>query len=562
VINNEENCTLSNLHQLNDKNEIVFESPQTDAIKIVITNSSIPQLPQNLMRTFPNLQIIIAKSINLKMILPTSFNVPGTSKLTQLILSHNKIEKINKSTFVTTQNLVHLDLSHNKISQIKPEGFFDLISLSSLDLSNNQITKLGQNTFSKMDSLQWLNFTNNQIKTIDLDCFENKTKLTTILLSHNRIAEIKPKKTNNFLRSLDVSSNELHTFTNISQFESLESLDVSDNQNLKFDFTEESGWPSNLTKLRLNKIKLDQNDQLLESFSSLDELTELCLDDNAIDNFNKLKGIQNLQHLSVYGNQVSMFNYWSITENFPNLIFLNISNNKWECSYLELMLMELKKENISYTSEDITEFNRTETSLDGITCSRFNHSFVSGLLKQLEDFNIKENNHIIMLWVGGVVGALIISGLIITIILMYFKYKSLAKNSVVESISTHSFQMYTDKVRPTKIVQNMKEIVYDIPKNVLSNASALNGEYSTTFDSITKRSSNREHHSKYSTYSVPYEAEVIVQVDENENASKYVDMSGGNEDSDNTYCTIDEANTMRIDDIKLNRQSDKFNQKE
>ncbi|XP_030623053.1 leucine-rich repeats and immunoglobulin-like domains protein 3 [Chanos chanos] len=138
------------------------------------------------------------------------------SWITQLDLSHNRLQSLHRSLFTNLQhlseiklnnneleaipdlgpyvgNITSLILANNKISKISPEQLRPLVALETLDLSYNNIVELRSGSFPPLP-LKNLYLNNNRISTLELGCFNNLSSTLQVLrLSRNRLSTIPAK---------------------------------------------------------------------------------------------------------------------------------------------------------------------------------------------------------------------------------------------------------------------------------------------------------------------------------------------------------------------------------
>ncbi|GAU94196.1 hypothetical protein RvY_06018 [Ramazzottius varieornatus] len=140
--------------------------------------------------------------------------------LQELILHHNKIEKITSKMFLGLPHLKELDLSHNLIDDVKGMAFHKLGQMTKLKLNHNRLHSLrdgilvgvGTNLRElRLDNnylyeirkgylfhthgLLKANFSNNQIRTIEDGVWGNEgvSRIRHIDLSKNKLTHIKSK---------------------------------------------------------------------------------------------------------------------------------------------------------------------------------------------------------------------------------------------------------------------------------------------------------------------------------------------------------------------------------
>lgn len=114
-----------------DRNEIISTN-YSNILELIIVNATVNFLPSNLPEIFPNLKRLEVVNSSL---LEINFNDLFYPKLSALVLSHNKIKKIDE--IFLNDNLKILRLDHNEISEISSNAFDDLENLQELKLDGN-----------------------------------------------------------------------------------------------------------------------------------------------------------------------------------------------------------------------------------------------------------------------------------------------------------------------------------------------------------------------------------------------------------------------------------------
>lgn len=85
---------------------------------------------------------------------------------TQLILSHNSIEKIDNGAFSRLHQLLGLNLSSNALRGVTERMFQGLRKLSVLDLRHNQLQWIHKTAFADLPQLEALWLQGNNIRTV------------------------------------------------------------------------------------------------------------------------------------------------------------------------------------------------------------------------------------------------------------------------------------------------------------------------------------------------------------------------------------------------------------
>jgi Leucine-rich repeat (LRR) protein len=164
--------------------------------------------------------------------------------------------------------------------------------------------------------------------------------LRELILSENLIKSL-PLRVFDKLRelySLNLANNKMTTlnFANFVYNQQLVLLDVSSNQ---------------LTTLLASKRSL--------------QLRTLLLDQNHLTNISVLQQLPQLTSLYVSGNELYDFG----TVNFPALREIDISQNFWNCNYLDELLRNLRANNIFIMVRDTKTEVFNSRNVDRIGCS-------------------------------------------------------------------------------------------------------------------------------------------------------------------------------------------------
>ena len=147
--------------------------------------------------------------------------------LTELNLSFNKIQKIQRGTFYYQEELERLDLSHNLIRSV--EGFTSLTKLTTLDLSYNQLHYIDPQSLESLHSLQSLDLSHNSLTQMDDEPFLYLYDLRVLDISCNKISRIRITSGLESLDTLRAQENILSDLTFVAQLQHLGELDLSRN---------------------------------------------------------------------------------------------------------------------------------------------------------------------------------------------------------------------------------------------------------------------------------------------------------------------------------------------
>lgn len=243
------------------------------------------------------------------------------TKLQELVLSHNMIERIKPETFRMQLKLKDLKLDHNRIDLIRTGTFSGLKSLQELDLGFNNLgdtaansNSIGVEAFESAVALQKLNLRDNNIISLKDGVFRNLNSLKTLILRGNRIK---------FL-SADL----------LSGLTGLETLNLNENLIEEVELNAHEKAPF-LEKLYLNdnRLKLNFNDNRLTAISNFKYLKVLGLGGNEmpfIESTGRFESFRMYQDLNVSHCNVSIIHNGSLNR-IPHLKTLHLHNNPLRC---------------------------------------------------------------------------------------------------------------------------------------------------------------------------------------------------------------------------------------
>lgn len=230
-------------------------------------------------------------------------------------------------------NLIHLEkllANHGKLKTI-PQNMFSNTKLIYLDLSYNRIDQIEIIGKIGAKNLHALLLSNNNITTINGTTFNDLRQLTVLDLSYNNLQILKHESFDKLLNLRNLSL----AYTNLFKFEfgmlagchQLESLNISGNHINQIDITFES-----MVFRELKRIDI---------------------------NFNDVAEINGLKRRI-----------------FPSLIYLNLQNNRFNCSHLESILSQFDKDTLPLEMVRGTIIKHGST-FRGILCLMENASLTS-----------------------------------------------------------------------------------------------------------------------------------------------------------------------------------------
>lgn len=135
--------------------------------------------------------------------------------LTELLLSANKISRINVNAFKLNDNLTIVDLSENLLQSLHQLTFVELRKMEELSLTKNQIQLLKGMPFLKSKSLKRLVMDQCNITTIYPETFSELPQLEALNLNRNQIESLPAYsfKINLKLKSFSIESNRMRFFS-------------------------------------------------------------------------------------------------------------------------------------------------------------------------------------------------------------------------------------------------------------------------------------------------------------------------------------------------------------
>ena len=229
--------------------------------------------------------------------------------LTDLDLSRNSIERLDRESFGRLSKLERLDVSGNAISAVEGSALDGLPALKTLRLASNRLRALPSDLFRGSKDLRELHLQNNSLAALAADLFSGLRHLVVLNVSQNAL-------------SSDALSGE--TFGALLR---LVALDMSGNGLTGLP----AGLLSPLTSLQL----LDLSGNALRevgsgAFSSQYNLHSLVLDGNGIERLRpgSFNGLSVLGSLSLAGNALGSLEA-DVTENLTSLEELDLSGNEF-----------------------------------------------------------------------------------------------------------------------------------------------------------------------------------------------------------------------------------------
>lgn len=322
-----------------------------------------------------------------------SMDVNAFAKLNQLNilnLKYNRLSLIPAMALVPLVQLKAIHLSFNSIKMVPVELFVHNLRLQTIHLNDNSIEWLfGEQTFRHLSNVNEFDLHNNPIvnfagciinaESIDIRntnaraCFVGpRTK--RILASNNRIefvdittagASTSPATTPpTQLEHMDLANNRLNSIRNLTHFERLRYLDLTNNH--LYDI----GLNSFARMHQLEVLNL-RNSGLAHihfgMFSHKSRLRALDISHNELGriDFRMFVAMKSLVQLHLNGNNLSELDATEIRRIFPALTKIGISQNDWSCHNLASIIKHLESNSIALEAIETTQ--NTE-NIKGIPC--------------------------------------------------------------------------------------------------------------------------------------------------------------------------------------------------
>lgn len=317
---------------------------------------TLPKIPPAVFNRFPKL-----RKFRLSAGVPEiSFeDFQNATHLRELVLAHNRIEKITNSVFSNAKhledinlndnsietledgafrglgNLKHLSLKDNLISTITPRAFEGLGNLLTLRLSDNQIDNIEYGAFN-FPFLQELRLDDNLLLSIDDHAFSQIQSLKVLNLADNILDEV-PNAiiTAPWIEKINFNKNILEAahLPEFAKVKGLKNLQAKNNYlELSSNATRQEPSASSLEVINLAWNHIDSSD-ILNHLSIFGQLKRIELKGNSIRKINAIEDVKTifpmLYELDVHRNeiddewlgnvteQVLLSGLWPITESIP-----------------------------------------------------------------------------------------------------------------------------------------------------------------------------------------------------------------------------------------------------
>lgn len=410
--------------------------------ELLFDKCKLYSIPIGIFSAFPKLKTMYTWNSGLVTIRKEDFR--SAAELRELDVSMNLVTELVESTFFYAHGLEYLNLASNQIRILPKLTFHGLIWLKVLHLDGNDIEQVWPGTFDVTPRLEMLYLNNNRIRTIDRMLFVRNVGLIEIhmhcnnisrfdgmvaahlkklisfrandnpivglqhiqvdsvytnirnigcagcvignrteklLASNNRIEYIVLDTTTSKITDLELNSNRLTSFRNITQLTQLNVLDISHNQ------INDIGIQSFAHLTQLSILKLRQSGLNSINFGLFSYKPRLRLLDISHNQLGRIElimftGLKNVRYLYLEGNNIVRMDMSSIRQYFPLLSTIGLAQNSWNCTNLALAVKLLEANRIELNSVGLT---KNYTNIKGIPCDSRNWSSMDNLRATTED---------------------------------------------------------------------------------------------------------------------------------------------------------------------------------
>jgi Leucine-rich repeat (LRR) protein len=300
-----------------------------------------------------------------------SYFHPNLESISEISTKNCQLKNITIETFggERTDKLTSLrvlDLTNNQLTEIQDYQFSRASKITSLKLSNNSISSLSRKSFYGLGYVEHLFLDRNCLTEIYLDDFV-LSRLSWLNVGDNKISEVKTiKKLEHSLTSLDIYDNQLKDISNLKELKSIKRLNIGHNPQI-VNLTSTVSEFSDLTHLYLTATNLNESNNF-QFLSKLTKLVYLNLMQNDLGNifFTTFPSLPNLEVLNIRDNKLTKIFYQVLEEKFRDLIKIQITDNDWDCDFLEAMLYSFTKSKIQLSYEYASNIRNPKKKIFGM----------------------------------------------------------------------------------------------------------------------------------------------------------------------------------------------------
>lgn len=374
---------------------------------LVFRDCKVVKMPADIFKTLKSLEDLNMSRSGLDDLGDVNFQ--NARHLKHFDASFNNITKLDVFSFSGALSVTRLDLSHNEISELQIGSLKGLVKLSILNLSFNKITKLGSKfLFYDNQDLTEIKLNDNRIHTIvnHPGPFSSLKKLTFLYLNNNFLTDFQHadltveslsignnKLTGlmitNHVKKISAPENMISSLYIISPFNKVESIWIDRNNITDIKSLAQFSKMLNLVYLQasFNPIKdltpIADNIALESLFLSFTQRKKIDFkifsnlklkefdysynDINKID-FNEFQLNENLIDLDLNGNSLKELDLKKMTEKFPSIKKIHITNNFFNCSFLESIFNYTDLKSIEVADDPQHNLSRLVKSVRKMAC--------------------------------------------------------------------------------------------------------------------------------------------------------------------------------------------------
>ncbi|XP_055611752.1 uncharacterized protein LOC129758297 [Uranotaenia lowii] len=370
-------CTLRSLKvQLGDI-FVPSREASVPAKYVVIENSKLEFLPEELLNQFPQLDELRTVDVGLKKLLPSTF--AKSLQLRRLDASSNLIQSIPTNVYGSCMSLEELNVANNKLHLFSGIELIGCSKLRQLNVSSNQLIDFSWDAVSNLRSLQIVDLSYNLIPTLTITKF-----VKNIYASNNHIHTLETDD-NSFifaLEQLHLAKNRLRNVDVLARFGKMTYIDLSYNRLLSVDFALFKNMRS------LQTLNLAYNNIFTVTTSELKPLSLQLVDlsHNELTNLKAVDtaGIGSVETLHLDGNYLVSFELAKGATNFQRLRAVSLDGNDWICKDLDDILMQLKTKKVTITPGGKSTCGSYQVVRNGFCCRDLGVSFEEVVLLKSE----------------------------------------------------------------------------------------------------------------------------------------------------------------------------------
>lgn len=317
-------CTFSNL----TARRINYDFSRIQQRRLYFKGGVIPYIPPSLKGLMESVEVLNMTRVSLRSI--EESNLRGASKLYTIILTENKLTSIGAGTFADLAFLDTVDLSHNRLADLDRTAFTGSRAITVIDLSHNYLEEIRVD-FNELPYLRILDLSHNHLTRVSSDSFKFLKHLLDLNLVENHIKRLDLQLCNEHALVLDVSNNSLEDITldwnPVCQDALDHSLGLILSNNAVHSLNSDR-------KIRMTRLDVSYNGLTsIRELAGFNSLEKLNISHNAVKevDFKVLKPIEYLKELDLSYNSLTGLNVDGVLKSLPNLAYLAVKNNSWDC---------------------------------------------------------------------------------------------------------------------------------------------------------------------------------------------------------------------------------------